>query len=50
MGLTEGAQAEGVGALFVDVGVDVTKEETLTAELFSGVTQVCVVIVGGGGW
>jgi hypothetical protein len=48
MGLVEGRQLaeNGGGALFVATGVDVTKEETLTAELFSGVTQVVSALGG----
>jgi hypothetical protein len=40
MGVTEGVQANGRGILFIDSGVDITKPETLTPELFKGVTQI----------
>jgi hypothetical protein len=54
-GLQEGYQAAAAGSngssgssgiLIVESGVDVTKPETLTQQLFEGVTQVCW---GGGG-
>lgn len=40
LGLEEGRQSEGRGILITQAGVDVTNEETLTEELFRGVTQV----------
>ena len=40
LGISEGVQASGSGILFIDSGTDITKSETLTAELFRGVTQV----------
>lgn len=47
LGLEEGAQpGGGGGALFVDAGVDVTDESTLTADLFEGVTQVVSALGG----
>jgi hypothetical protein len=40
LGISEGIQQSGSGILFVLEGVDVTNPETLSAELFKGVTQV----------
>jgi hypothetical protein len=40
LGLAEGRQEGSGGVLFVDAGVDVTNESTLTEGLFRGVTQV----------
>ncbi|KIZ06137.1 hypothetical protein MNEG_1822 [Monoraphidium neglectum] len=46
--LQEGRQAEGKGdgILFVQAGVDVTDESTLTPDLFAGVTQVVSALGG----
>ncbi|GBF93005.1 hypothetical protein Rsub_05616 [Raphidocelis subcapitata] len=46
LGVAEGRQEGSGGILFVDAGVDVTKEETLTEELFRGVTQVVSALGG----
>jgi hypothetical protein len=48
--LQEGRQAEGKGdgILFVQAGVDVTDESTLTPDLFAGVTQVRMLWMTGG--
>lgn len=40
MGITEGVQEGGSGILFIDAGVNITDADTLTPELFKGVTQV----------
>ena len=40
LGISEGVQSSGSGILFIDSGIDITKPETLTVEVFKGVTQV----------
>ena len=40
MGLKNGKQQDSMGTLFVESGVDVTRESTLTSKLFDGVSQV----------
>eukprot|EP00955_Chlamydomonas_euryale_P118471 366546-Chlamydomonas_euryale.AAC.4 len=43
VGVQPGKQKDGKGILFINAGVDVTRQETLDrADLWSGVTQVCL--------
>lgn len=46
------SSASSSGILITEAGVDVTNPETLTKQLFEGVTQVCVCVwmVAGGWW
>lgn len=41
-GITEGRQNGGMGVLFVEDGVDVTSEESISSNLFEGVRQVVI--------
>jgi hypothetical protein len=43
-GIVEGRQPSGGGILFVESGVDITNADTLTPQLFAGVSQVVTAV------
>ena len=44
LGLSEGRQAGGSGVLFIESGIDITQPDTLSPQLFAGVSQVVTAV------